>query len=59
MSRSVAVAVVRDDPPEVFVAEDQDTLNWVLALKLIARIPGTSLSPDVRDQLRSALEVGS
>lgn len=28
MPRSVAVAVVGDDAPEVFVAEDQDTLNW-------------------------------
>lgn len=43
MPRSVACAVVRDEPPEVFV-EDQDTLNWVLALKLIARTPGAELA---------------
>lgn len=55
MPRSVAVAVVRDDPPEVFVAEDQDTLNWVLALKLIARTPGDEFSPHLRDLLREAL----
>lgn len=35
MAQSVACAVVRDDPPQVFIAEDQDTLNWVLALRLI------------------------
>jgi hypothetical protein len=31
MSRLIACAVVRDDPPQVFVAEDLETLNWVLA----------------------------
>ena len=55
MPRSVAVAVVRDEPPEVFVAEDQDTLNWVLALKLIARTPGAGFVPDLRELLRDAL----
>lgn len=55
MPRSVAVAVVRDDPPEVFVAEDQDTLNWVIALKLIARTPSHDLRPVLRDQIRAAL----
>lgn len=55
MPRSIAVAVVRDEPPEVFVAEDQDTLNWVIALKLIARTPGSEIRPEVRDQLRDAL----
>lgn len=55
MPRTVAVAVVRDRPPQVFVAEDQDTLNWVLALRLIARTPGHELSDDLRDALRDAL----
>jgi hypothetical protein len=55
MARSVACAVVRDDPPQVFVAEDQDTLNWVLALKLISRIPGRELPVDLRGHLRRAL----
>jgi hypothetical protein len=54
MPRTVAVAVVHDDPPQVFVAEDQDSLNWVLALKLIARTPGHGLSDDLRDALRDA-----
>ena len=55
MPRSVACAVVRDDPPQVFVAEDQETLNWVLALHLIARIPGHEISEGLRDHLRQAL----
>ena len=55
MPRSVACAVVRDDPPQVFVAEDQETLNWVLALHLIARIPGHELAEGLRDHLRQAL----
>ena len=51
----VACAVIREEPPEVYVAEDMDTLNWVLALKVVARTRGSQLSPDVRDNLRSAL----
>ena len=55
MARSVACAVVRDDPPQVFIAEDQETLNWVLALRLIARIPGHERADGLRDRLRQAL----
>lgn len=55
MPLSVACAVVRDDPPQVFIAEDQATLNWVLALKLIARTPGHEFDRGLRDQLRDAL----
>jgi hypothetical protein len=55
VARSVACAVVRDDPPQVFIAEDQETLNWVLALRLIARIPGHELADGLRDRLRQAL----
>lgn len=36
MSTLVACAVVRDDPPRVFVAHDLATLNWVLACQLVA-----------------------
>ena len=39
----VACAVVRDDPPRVFVAENLDTLNWVLACQLVAATPGSDL----------------
>lgn len=55
MPRSVACAVIREDPPQVFVAEDLETLNWVLALELIARIPGREVPDTVRQPLRAAL----
>ena len=55
MPRIVACAVVRDDPPRVFVAEDEATLNWVLALQLVARTPGRELPPELRDRIRQAL----
>jgi hypothetical protein len=55
MPKVVAYAVVHDDPPQVFIAEDQDTLNWVLALHLIARTPGRELPERLRDRLRQAL----
>ena len=45
MGTVVACAVVRDDPPRVFVAEDLDTLNWVLANQLVARRPGGTCPP--------------
>ena len=51
----VACAVVRDDPPRVFVAEDLDTLNWVLACQLVAKTPGRDLPPGERAALRQAL----
>ena len=55
MSTLVACAVVRDDPPRVFVAEDLDTLNWVLACQLVATTPGRELPPGERESLRQAL----
>jgi hypothetical protein len=55
VSTLVACAVVRDDPPRVFVAEDLATLNWVLACQLVAKTPGTDLPPGERDALRTAL----
>jgi hypothetical protein len=50
----VACAVVRDDPPQVFLAANQDTLNWVSALKLIAVTPGREFSESLREELRNA-----
>lgn len=55
MARSVACAVVRDDPPTVYAAEDLETLNWVLALKLVAASPVADLPEAVRGELREAL----
>jgi uncharacterized membrane protein len=55
MGAVVACAVVRDDPPRIFVAEDLETLNWVLACQLVATTPGSALPPGERDSLRQAL----
>jgi len=55
MPRLVACAVVRDEPPRVFAAEDLDTLNWVLAVQLVAATPAAGLDSGVRDELRAAL----
>ncbi|MGD0944326.1 MAG: hypothetical protein ABR972_08655 [Acidimicrobiales bacterium] len=55
MTRLVACAVVRRDPPEVFTAEDVNTLNWVLALKLVAATPASELPLGVGAALRTAL----
>ena len=55
MARSIACAVVHDDPPQVFLAEDIETLNWVLALELIARTPSTEVPAELLDPLRTAL----
>jgi hypothetical protein len=55
MSTLVACAVVRDDPPRIFVARDMATLNWVLACQLVAKTPGSALPVGERDALRDAL----
>ena len=59
MPSVIACAVVRDDPPTVITAEDLETLNWVLALRLIATTPGRQLPVDLRDELRLALAEAS
>ena len=51
----VACAVVRDDPPQVFVADDEDTLQWVLALHLVAATDPRSLQRDTVESIRDAL----
>jgi uncharacterized membrane protein len=55
MGTVVACAVVRDDPPRVFVADDMETLHWVLACQLVATTPGRDLPPGERESLRQAL----
>ena len=50
---TVAVAVIRDDPPSVLVAADLDVLHRALAVRLLAR---ADLIPDERkQQLQNAL----
>lgn len=51
----VAYAVVRFDPPEVFLAEDVDVLQRLLALELVADTDPAELTPEGADELRSAL----
>jgi hypothetical protein len=37
LSGRAAVAIVRSDPPQVFLAEDDEVLGRVLAIKLVAQ----------------------
>jgi hypothetical protein len=55
MPRLIACAVLRDDPPVVIAADDLESLNWVLAIKVIATTPARQLPADLRDELRRAL----
>jgi hypothetical protein len=55
MPRIVSVAIVREDPPSVFIAEDMETMNWVLALKLVARSGSDQFGSGLREYLREAL----
>lgn len=52
---SVAIAIVRGDLPDVFVAEDMDVLHWVLALRWVAQADPSTMSEGTRDALREAL----
>jgi hypothetical protein len=52
---SVACAVVHDEPPQVLLAEDLDTLHWVLALRLVAATPPEEVPVHLRAPLRDAL----
>jgi hypothetical protein len=51
----VAYAVVRDDPPAVYVAEDLEVLQRALALHLVARTETHRVGTEERDALRQAL----
>lgn len=55
MPRVVAYAVVREEPPQVFVADDVDTLHWVLALHLVAATDPRALSSEDVVALRASL----
>lgn len=52
--RLVAYAVVREDPPRVFVADNLDVLHRVLALKVVARTRGSDFGASA-DYVREAL----
>lgn len=51
----VAYAVVREDPPRVFLATDVDVLQRVLAFELVGRLDPTGVAPGVVEDLRTAL----
>jgi hypothetical protein len=51
----VCCAIVHGDTPEVFLADDLDTLHWVLALQLVAQSRAEDFSPSTRETLREAL----
>jgi hypothetical protein len=51
-----AYAIVRDDMPSVFLAENGEVLARVLALELVARMPADRVASRARlDDMRSAL----
>ena len=51
---SFAYAVVHGDTPDVYVAEDLDTLHRVLALEVVAATPGATFSVARREEIRFA-----
>lgn len=51
----VAVAIVRSDPPQVFLASDAEVLSRLVALKVVARTDPSELTKDALDQIRHAL----
>lgn len=51
----LAYAVVHDDPPQVFAAEDVTTLQWVLAVRVVAATSPVRLTADGAERLREAL----
>ncbi len=52
---SVAYAVARTEPPQVFVATDVEVLQRVLALELVASTPASALASAERTAIRGAL----
>ena len=56
MSRpTLAIAVVRDSPPSVVVADDIGVLQRALAVRLVARTEPGQISDVDREALRNAL----
>jgi len=52
---TVALAVVRDAPPSVVVADNIDVLQRALAVRLVARTEPGQIADADRDALRNAL----
>jgi hypothetical protein len=51
----LAYAVVRDDPPAVFVADSVEVLQRVIALRVVARTSSSRLEAASADRMRAAL----
>jgi hypothetical protein len=51
----VAVGIVRGDPPEVYLAEDEHVLSRVLALRVVAISDPADYDTDTLDRIRGAL----
>lgn len=51
----LAYAVVHDEPPQVYAAEDVEVLQWVIALEVVARTPASTLPHGTLQALREAL----
>ncbi|HEX2699316.1 MAG TPA: hypothetical protein VHM89_03830 [Acidimicrobiales bacterium] len=51
----LAYAVVHDEPPQVYAAENADVLQLVIAFEAVARTPAATLAPDTLQALRDAL----
>jgi hypothetical protein len=54
----VAVAIVRSDPPQVFLATDADVLSRLVALKVVAPTNPADISPASVKSIRTALLEG-
>lgn len=51
----VALAVLHGDPPQVIVADDLETLNWRIALEIVARTAPDALPAGIAEQIRQDL----
>jgi hypothetical protein len=51
----VAVAIVRSDPPEVYLARDVEVLSRLVALSVVARTPPGTFAPYQLPTVRAAL----
>jgi hypothetical protein len=51
----VCCAIVHGDTPDIFLADDLETLHWVLALQLVAQSRADQFTEGTRTVLRDAL----
>ena len=51
----LSYTMVQTDPAEVYLADDVDTLQWVLALQVVARTAPGDVGAATADVLRQAL----